>query len=393
MRESTSEARFSFNLSIAFGITAVVGLLPNFIYPRSAVNVHTMAGALTVVAALAYVILGTSESILLRRLPAAERLAGYFAVQIGLFAALGAATRLRGMVVIAAFPLVSQAIALLPKRMALGVAILLYAVVLTVAFASLPRQDALWSALSVLSGFFFVIAFTRLAVREKEARAQAERLQDELRAANRQLCEQAGRNEELARVQERNRLAREIHDSLGHYLTTVAVQLEAAQALHAREPERALADVAKAHALAREALVEVRRSVGALRADLPPVKPLAERIQELATAEAGVRVQFSIKGAVRPLSTEIEHGLFRAVQEGLTNARKHARAREVSVTLDYRDEKWTKAEIADDGQGCENLRLGFGLNGLRERMALLGGACDASARVEGGFRLRVEVPA
>jgi signal transduction histidine kinase len=246
------------------------------------------------------------------------------------------------------------------------------------------------------AGFAFVIVFTRVAVREKRTREHAEELSAELAAANGQLRETALRAEELAAARERNRLAREIHDSLGHYLTTVAVQLEAARALHATEPVRALAAVEKAHGLAREALVEVRRSVGLMRAE-GPARPLVERLRELAESEAGGIVALYVVGAARRLGPEAEHGLFRAAQEGLTNVRKHAGTdvRAVMLTADFSAPDRVSVSVADDGRGADGAGPagGYGLAGLRERVALLGGTLTAGNGVAGGFVLRAEISA
>jgi signal transduction histidine kinase len=103
-----------------------------------------------------------------------------------------------------------------------------------------------------------------VAVREQRGRAEVQRLADELGVANRQLREYAGQVEELAAARERNRMAREIHDTLGHYLTAVNMQLEAARALLATDPEKAADGMSKALALTHEGLADVRRSVATL---------------------------------------------------------------------------------------------------------------------------------
>jgi len=201
-------------------------------------------------------------------------------------------------------------------------------------------------------------------------------------------------DEQLAVVRERNRLAREIHDSLGHFLTTIHVQLQAARAIHAADPARALDAVAKAQGLARDALAEVRRSVGALQADRSPA-PLAASLRDLtaATDGWGAAVSLEILGPARPLAPEAEHALFRAAQEGLTNVRKHARAQTALVTLDYRDSKQVSVRVTDDGRGVAATGDGRGLAGLRERFAALGGRVVAERPAGGGFCLQVELPA
>ncbi len=266
------------------------------------------------------------------------------------------------------------------------------------------------NALSILAGFAFVIIFSRIAVRENEARSHAERLSEELTRANEQLRDYASRIEDHARTLERNRMAREIHDSLGHYLTTISVQLEAAQAIFPTDPQRSLSAIAKAHHLSQEALLDVRQSVGSLRAE-GDERPLPERIKALAALETNSVVTFALLGEPRILPSETAHALYRTVQEGLTNVRKHAPARPVVLTLDYRNVDRIEVTLANEGPPLVSGAVssnsstlpastsathsggGYGLRGLRERIELLGGNLTAGPDDRGGFLLRVEVPA
>ncbi|MEA3397064.1 MAG: sensor histidine kinase, partial [Chloroflexota bacterium] len=195
-------------------------------------------------------------------------------------------------------------------------------------------------------------------------------------------------------AEERNRLAREIHDSLGHYLTAITVQLEAAGKLVAMQPERAAQAIATAQGLTRESLSEVRRSVAALRASPLDTASLGKAIGEVAEnfRAGGVATTFTIEGEAYPLPIQTKTALYRVAQEGLTNVRKHANASAVQVTLAYAPEQVTLT-ISDNGTGRRGEEVaGFGLLGLRERIALLGGLLEAADYPEGGFRLRVEVP-
>jgi signal transduction histidine kinase len=136
----------------------------------------------------------------------------------------------------------------------------------------------------------------------------------------------------------------------------------------------------------------VRRSVGALRTDAAR-PPLPDALRELATHGEPVPT-LSIEGAPRPLAPGIEHALFRAAQEGLTNIRKHARATQALVRLDFRTPSRIVLELSDNGVGAPAATgSGFGLQGLRERIEIIGGTVNAANRLEGGFALRVEVPA
>jgi signal transduction histidine kinase len=219
-----------------------------------------------------------------------------------------------------------------------------------------------------LAGLVFVVVFTHLAVSEREARAEVERLAAELR-------QYAAQIEELAITKERNRLAREIHDSLGHYLTVIHVQLEAARAVMETDRRRALDGLNTAHRLAQQGLAEVRRSVTALRAWPLPDLPLPAAVAKLADEcrAAGIATELVVTGAPRPLAPPAVLALYRAAQEGLTNVRKHSQATRASLTLDYSHARMVRLEVRDNGVGHSQATEGFGLLGVRERAHLLAG--------------------
>jgi signal transduction histidine kinase len=263
-------------------------------------------------------------------------------------------------------------------------ACLLCGVVALVAFAvRLPLGAALVQAeVTFGSGIAFVIVFSRLVRRERRARAEVERLAAEV--------------EQLATERERNRIARDIHDGLGHYLTVAHVQLEAAQTLLAGDPVRARAALDTAQRLTRDGLAEVRRSVTLLRG--APIRPLIDAIETLARESAapvagGVRVE----GAPRRLAEPVEFALFRAAQEALTNARRHARASHVDITLVFTEAGVVRLRVGDDGVGDDGAGAsvaapGFGLLGLRERAELVGGTLSITTGRDRGFTLELAVP-
>lgn len=374
---------------VAFVLTVAVSLLPSLINLRGGTGTWRWWAFLG--CGLVFGVAGLVDHTVDDARRRAWRLTIYFSLQTLLLAGIFSITRLNGMSVLVAFPLVGQAVLCLSARVAGVFVTALYLGVMTGSVLMGGTKDAIMGGASVLAGFFFVVVFTRIALREKTARAEAERLSSELTEANVRLQAQAAYVEELAGAKERNRVAREIHDSLGHALTTMAVQLEVAEAMHGAAPPRSLEAVKQAHLLAGEALADVRRSVGALRAEA--AKPLPERMRELATGDERLAVQFIQLGATRLLSPEVEHGLFRVAQEGLTNVRKHAAAKTAAVTLDYRSGQRVSVSVSDDGRGNALASAGYGLTGLKERAVLLGGLLTAADRPEGGFVLRLEVPA
>src|SRR6267143_820406 len=248
--------------------------------------------------------------------------------------------------------------------------------------------DAIAIAVIYGTGIVFVIVFTRVAASERQARTA-------LAEANQRLRDHAAQVEELATTKERNRLAREIHDNLGHYLTVVNVQIGAAQAILNQDRPRALDHLSKAQALTQEGLAEVRHSVAALRASPTESRPLPEALAKLAEQwnAAGLCTRFVVAGTIRSLTPQVNLTLYRAAQEALTNVGKHAHATNVDLHLDYGDGSLVHLSIKDDGVGSDNSEGGFGLLGVRERVQQLSGAVRVRTDSGQGFALEVELPA
>ena len=250
------------------------------------------------------------------------------------------------------------------------------------------------AGLAVLAAF--AIGICAAMVEARRRREETENLLGELESAHAELERYAERVKELTVAEERTRMSREMHDSLGHYLTVINVGLHNAQRFREKRPEAAWEEVEEARGLTREALSEVRRWVRAL-------KPLA--LEERAGPEAmaamahsfegtGFDVRFMVEGSERELSGEVELILYRALQEGLTNALRHSEARRVTATLAFGEES-VSLKVADDGEGASEgaSAKGFGLATLGERAEALGGVLSAGNSPEGGFTLRVELPA
>ena len=213
------------------------------------------------------------------------------------------------------------------------------------------------------------------------------------------------RSARLGAVEERSRLAREIHDTLAQGLTAISLQLESADYLLESEANREKAHraIRKALALARSNLEETRRSVQDLRAAPLEGKTLAEALAALsveqvahADADAGSppTVRVEVVGESRPLPVRIENALYRSAQEALTNITRHAHARNVTLRLETIPHV-VRLSVEDDGQGfdADNQFAGrYGLVGMNERAKLLGGVfCVRSAPGE-GTRIEVSVP-
>jgi signal transduction histidine kinase len=274
--------------------------------------------------------------------------------------------------------LVSQCVLL---RFPLPVVALVIAVVPLV-HLGMSLGEGLREGLGTLVSVLFAAVITELLLREQRSRG-------ELAEAHEKLRDYATQAERLATAQERNRVARDIHDGLGHSLTVVQMQVKAARAVLPTDPGKADAVLAKAQEQAETALAEVRRSVRALRE--PRATPLPEALRALAS-EAGVPAEVTVSGAERPLPDEQREALFRTAQEGLTNVRKHAGAGHTDLLLDYAEAS-VRVVVRDDGAGTDGrAATGFGLLGLRERAEHLGGKLDFTSAPGEGSALTMEVP-
>jgi signal transduction histidine kinase len=197
---------------------------------------------------------------------------------------------------------------------------------------------------------------------------------------------------------ERSRIARELHDVVAHAVSVVVVQAQAGQRLVGRDDPGARASLEAIENTARTALQEMRRLLGMLRdtdaVSLAPQPGLAQ-LDELArqVSDAGLPVEVEVDGAPTPLAAGIDLAAYRLVQEGLTNALKHAGPACASVRIRYSDTQ-VELEVADDGRGRNGAadRSGHGLAGLRERVALYGGTLESGPAHEGGWRLSATLP-
>ncbi|MFZ5828419.1 MAG: histidine kinase [Bacillota bacterium] len=206
----------------------------------------------------------------------------------------------------------------------------------------------------------------------------------------------------LAEVEERNHIAREIHDTLAQGLTGIALQFEIAQMFRETQPEKADRAIARGLELARANLEQARRSVLELRASALGAESLPEALAEAvrqAAGDAGATGHFRLDGAYRPLPARVETMLYRIAQEALHNAVKHARASHLEAVLSL---SATEAclTLQDDGVGFDPASLpptggergGFGLTGMRERARLVGGELQVEGSQGLGVRVRVRVP-
>jgi len=206
--------------------------------------------------------------------------------------------------------------------------------------------------------------------------------------------------EEIARLavmNERLRIARDLHDLLGHNLSLIALKSELARRLIAVAPEQATTEISDIETVARTTLQEVREAVASYRQ--PTLASELQGAQEILAA-AGIAYRYEGDAQlITMLPTAIEAALSWAVREGVTNVIRHSRARHCTIRL-HHDSSDVYVEVINDGPGVQPAAPstgalssgGNGLRGLRERVTALGGSCEVGSRKEGGFQLAVVVP-
>lgn len=263
----------------------------------------------------------------------------------------------------------------------------------SVAGASALLGDLPWYGL--------IVALTEFTMRQWQQRERVEAMAAELAEAHRRLQDYATQAEALAVAQERARLAHEIHDSVGHTLTALDVQLELLVRLPPDRTEQRQQAAEQARALVKEGLTDVRRAVQALRPAALETFSLPEAIAGLVAEferTTQIRTTWQVEGEIAPLPARVALPLYRTAQEALTNVQRHApAAQQVRLVLDYGPEVVGLCAENDGvrptspANGTE-MSSGYGLQGLRERAEALGGTFSARLDEAGSFRVEMRLP-
>jgi signal transduction histidine kinase len=227
------------------------------------------------------------------------------------------------------------------------------------------------------SGFVFVTSL--VARQQAQAREDQRRLNAELRATRALLAESA-------RVNERTRISRELHDLLGHHLTALSLNLEVAGHLVQGTAQE---HVSQAHTLARLLLSDVREAVSRLRTD--DAIDMAATLRPLAENTAGLRIVLDLPAPFLLDDAERAHVLLRCTQEIITNAQRHAQASELRLRYRFED-RAVRLLASDDGRGAEAPAAGNGLRGMRERLQAIGGGVEAEGGLQRGVHLAAWLP-
>ena len=234
---------------------------------------------------------------------------------------------------------------------------------------------SLESLMVCLNILLFVLYMILLFTGQKEENERIRKLNEQLNQANDQLRDYAVNMERMTQMRERNRLAREIHDTLGHTLTGIIMGTDAGLALFDVAPEESKKRMQVVAQSARNGLTDVRRSIKALRPDALEHSSLTQALEGLVEnfrLTTSAQIAYFRETEELILGTDEEDTLYRVVQEGLTNAVRHGKADRIEILI-TREGNLVSIRIRDNGTGCGKLEEGFGLRHMRERLEMLGG--------------------
>lgn len=255
------------------------------------------------------------------------------------------------------------------------------------------------NVLSSLNTFVFLVYMILLVRIELDEKGKILNLNEklnnanvELQKANAQLEEYAKESVNMAQTRERNRLAREIHDTLGHALTGIITGIEACTALMDVAPEATKVQLKAIAEVARQGITDVRRSVKALRPDalekLDLEKALLRTVEEMCVATSA-RIDYECSAGLNGFNEDEEDIIYRIVQESITNAIRHGKADEIRIRIG-REYNMLKIHIKDNGIGCKTIQKGFGLHHMEERLNMLHGSLTYDGR--DGFLVEAQIP-
>ncbi len=320
----------------------------------------------------------------------------YFLVNLGIWVGEKALSPFFGWVICYFF---AQLLAALPPRRSLPLAAIYLAVAVQVfwgwrAVAALKPMELLIWGVSGISWIAIGLFIHHLA----NTSGERAKLIVELEAAKRELELARQRDAEMATLRERERLARELHDSLGHALVALTVQLEAVQRLYTVDPPRASAQLDELKALTRSSMEDLRRSLANLRTPGLGERRLSDALRALAdqlSSRARLTIDLQLPPEVDRLQPAVAEALWHVAQEALVNAEKHARATHATLTATC-EPKWVKLRAGDDGVGlppdAERRPGHFGLRGLRERVEGLGGTLALTGAPGQGTVIEARLP-
>lgn len=258
---------------------------------------------------------------------------------------------------------------------------------------------AVFNIIASLNIILFIVYCIFMIQQQKGTIEEINRLNDEIRktnedlqVANNQLEEYAKITEKMGQTKERNRLAREIHDTLGHTLTGISVGIDACIATIEAAPEDTKVHLEKISEVARNGLLDIRRSVNELKPDALEHLSLEVAITKMITdmnSITDMQIFFENKTKELNFDEDEESAIYRVIQESLTNAMRHGHASRVWIVIEKKDGE-IELSIRDDGIGCNKIENGFGTKHIMERIQMLNGSVEYKSG--DGFTVIARIP-
>lgn len=256
-------------------------------------------------------------------------------------------------------------------------------------------QQYLFSFFNVLMSLniiLFIVYCIYVINEQRGTIEQVNSLYRELQDANEQLKEYADMSENMAKTKERNRLAREIHDTLGHTLTGIATGIDACLAIIDQSPEQTKKQLELLSSVSREGIKDIRRSVNELRADALERLSLEMAIQKMISdisQMSDVDISFETEEKTLKYDADEETAIYRVIQESITNSLRHGHAKKIWITMKM-SEGVLRLVIKDNGVGCTEIKGGFGTKHIRERIEMLHGTVTFDG--SDGFTVSAKIP-
>ena len=251
-------------------------------------------------------------------------------------------------------------------------------------------------SLNILVFIVYMIILMRNQMKENARIAllniQLETANAKLKEMNAQLQDYAQMQEKMGETKERNRIAREIHDTLGHTMTGLSAGIDACIAMIDFSVDETKKQLNKISKVARQGIQDIRRSVNKLRPDALEhlnLEAAMEKMMEEMMEVSDVQIRYECEVPALKFNPDEEDAIYRVVQEGITNAIRHGKAANIDVHI-KKENKWLVLSIQDDGVGCEEIKSGFGLIHIRERIQMLNG--EVTYDGSHGFHIVAKIP-
>ena len=244
--------------------------------------------------------------------------------------------------------------------------------------------------LAFVVSYCFVIYAYKALYKEK---SKVEKLNNELEESYKTLKAQSEEIEKLTVEKERNRVAQEIHDYLGHSIVALNMNLDVAANIIERDPKKAKEIIVKSKNLAKDSMTSLRWAVYALRDKKKHfvLKEAIEKLIENIIHEDNISVNFQLDENIEELAPEYKNIIYRTIQEGLTNGIVHGKANRFNIIIYVQSNK-VCITIEDNGLGCKDIVKGNGLHGVEDRINGIGGDIEYITEVDSGFKIKVMIP-